>query len=128
MLWAWVYEGKVAEITDIDPTGRYHPDWIWIECPQGTEWGMTYEDGEFFFPPPPIPTPEEILANNQRDQTQLLDQAAIQMAPVMVSLQLGDATDAETITAKAWQAYYRELKIVDLTVIDPVWPTPPTGI
>ena len=126
MLWAWIYEGKVAEITDIDPTGRFHPDWIWVECPEGTAWGMSYDDGEFFFPPLPTPTPEEIFANNQRNQLQLLDQAAIQMAPVMVSLQLGDATDDETITAKAWQTYYRELKVVDLTDIEPVWPLSPT--
>jgi len=42
-----------------------------------------------------------------------------------VSLQLGDATDAETVKAKAWQQYYRDLNLVDITVADPVWPVLP---
>lgn len=123
--WALIIDGKVYEIIDLDPEGRYHPDFIWIPCPEGTQQGMTYEDGEFFFPATPEPTAEEIFANNQRNQGQLLDQAAIQMAPVMVSLQLGDATDEETLLAKSWQNYYRQLKQVDLSVTNPVWPVPP---
>jgi len=47
------------------------------------------------------------------------------MAPILVSLQLGDATDDDTLNAKAWQAYYRELKLVDVTVAKPEWPVAP---
>jgi hypothetical protein len=47
------------------------------------------------------------------------------MTPLFMSLQLGDATDEETIRAKAWQAYYRALQTVDVTVADPVWPPMP---
>lgn len=47
------------------------------------------------------------------------------MAPVLVSLQLGDATDSETVIAREWQEYYRALKLVDISAQSPVWPSPP---
>ncbi len=75
---------------------------------------------------PPPPTPEELKARNMITQANLLADASSKMASVLVSLQLGDATDEETLTAKAWQAYYRALKDVDLTVSSPVWPDLPT--
>lgn len=90
--------------------------------------GWSYADGVFTAPPPdPVipPTPEEIISANQMQQNWLLSQASQKMAPVLVSLQLGDATDDETVTARAWQAYYRSLQLVDLTVADPAWPSPP---
>lgn len=87
----------------------------------------TYVDG--IFEPPSVyqPTPEEIIVINQRIQFNLLNNAAQSMAPVLVSLQLGDATDGETLIAKEWQSYWRDLKLVDLTVTNPEWPTPPSG-
>lgn len=89
----------------------------------GIGWG--YVDGVFTQPSEPALTPAEILARNQFQQASLLNQASQSMAPVLVSLQLGDATDAETTTAKAWQAYYRALQAVDLTALSPAWPTQP---
>lgn len=41
--------------------------------------------------------------------------AAQVMAPVLVSLLLGDATDAGSPAARAWQSYYKALQVVDLT-------------
>lgn len=88
--------------------------------------GWSYSDG-LFSPPPVIPpTPAEILQANQNAQSMLLYQASQAMTPVLVSLQLGDATDDETVYAKEWQAYYRALQAVDLTIESPEWPEPPT--
>jgi hypothetical protein len=87
--------------------------------------GWTYKDGTFSAPAPILPAPEEILATNQATQSSLLASASQAMTPLLVSLQLGDATDEETASAKLWQAYVRALKLVDLTVIDPAWPTIP---
>lgn len=90
--------------------------------------GWIYQDGVFSPPPPPpvIPlTPAEILSANQLQQSWLLSQASQKMAPVLVSLQLGDATDEEKVIARSWQAYYRSLQLVDLTVSDPAWPVIP---
>ncbi|MEF9673498.1 tail fiber assembly protein [Pseudomonas sp. PCH446] len=69
--------------------------------------------------------PAAILKAKQDQKDALLAAASQSMARISVSLQLGDATDAETMTAKAWQAYYRALTLVDITVDSPVWPVPP---
>lgn len=92
--------------------------------------GFSYdsETGVFTQPPPPPPpvlTPEQLRAQNQQTQDGLKNVASYAMAPVLVSLQLGDATDEETLLAKAWQTYYRALLAVDLTVENPDWPVPP---
>lgn len=86
----------------------------------------TYNDGEFVTPPPPPPTPDEVLFENQQRQIYLLSLASQAMTPVLLSLQLGDATDEESAIARSWQAYYRSLQSVDLTVTSPDWPTPPS--
>lgn len=82
-------------------------------------------DGKPTLADPPPPTPEQIANRNAITQSNLLEDASRKMAPVLVSLQLGDATDQETGIAKSWQAYYRALKLVDLTVASPAWPDPP---
>lgn len=85
-------------------------------------------DGEITkqpLPAPPPPTAEQILAVNQTTRSSLHAQASETMTPLLVSLQLGNATDAEIASAKVWQAYVRALNVVDLTVADPPWPTIP---
>ncbi|QBR31898.1 MULTISPECIES: tail fiber assembly protein [Pseudomonas] len=72
------------------------------------------------------PTPEEILAANTDTFSALKSQASIAMTPLLLSLQLGDATAAETASAKAWQAYSRALTAVDLTKSEPSWPSLPS--
>lgn len=87
--------------------------------------GWTYDGAVFAAPVPHVPTPQEILIKNSNEQSELINIAAQSMAPIMVSLQLGDATDDETVIARAWQAYYRALKLVDITVANPDWPVAP---
>ena len=55
-MWARIENGVVAEITDTDPDGRFHPDMVWVEAPDGIQPGHLYADGEFSAPvgePPP---------------------------------------------------------------------------
>lgn len=108
-------------VTEYDPGEGY----ILVET-DSAGIGWSYAAGVLSPPPVIPPTPEEILQYNTITQESLLGQASQAMAPVLVSLQLGDATDAETTTAKAWQAYYRALKVVDLTVESPAWPAIPS--
>lgn len=64
MKWARIENNVVMEIIDFDPVGRFHPDLIWVECPENCEQRWTYIDGQFntpiSLPPPtsPEPTPE----------------------------------------------------------------------
>ncbi len=50
---------------------------------------------------------------------------SIVMTPILVSFQLVDAIDDQTVNARAWQAYYLALKTVDLSVAGPLWPAEP---
>ncbi|CAD5747883.1 hypothetical protein BvCmsNSP073_04699 [Escherichia coli] len=50
-MWARIENNVVMELTDIDPTGRYHDSLIWVECPADTQPGYTYSSGEFTPPP-----------------------------------------------------------------------------
>jgi hypothetical protein len=44
-MWALVQGGVVAETTEEDPTGKYHPSLIWREAPAGTPIGARYAGG-----------------------------------------------------------------------------------
>lgn len=46
-MWALIINGKVREITDIDPEGRFHPDLEWIPCDDSVKEHMLYSEGEF---------------------------------------------------------------------------------
>lgn len=67
--------------------------------------------------------PSQPEPTSQRDS--LLAVASQAIAPLLLSLQLGDATDEETASAKAWQAYVRKLKTLDLTTEPIAWPKQP---
>lgn len=152
--YAYVYDGLVYQVIPPEVYDAESPDWIdgdpsriGQEKPIETRFtpeflsttyditdlnpmpvqGWTYLDGVFAPYVPPVPTPEQILAQNQTQQNALAAIASQAMTPYMMSLQLGDATDEETVKAREWQSYYRDLEAVDITVLSPAWPTPPAG-
>lgn len=110
--------GLVENVIELDETGSWvPPDGYLVIRSDSANIGDTYTDGAFITPPPPPPpvlSPEEMLQYNTQQQIGLLNAASQAMTPVLLSLQLGDATDTETLSAKAWQAYYRALQLVDL--------------
>ncbi|WP_162628802.1 hypothetical protein [Marinobacter bohaiensis] len=60
-MWALIQNGTVAEITDMDPVGRYHPALHWEPCSSDVSEGWNW-DGEVFSPPaPPEPRSRELL-------------------------------------------------------------------
>lgn len=46
-MWARIEGDMVAEITDADPSGRFHPSLKWVECTDGVLPGATYINGKF---------------------------------------------------------------------------------
>lgn len=50
-MWARISNGVVAEITDTDPSGRFHPSIEWVKCGDDVRPGHAY-DGESFSEPP----------------------------------------------------------------------------
>lgn len=47
-MWARIQGGKVAELIDIDPDGRFHPSLKWVSCDDAVKAGMMYSGGSFY--------------------------------------------------------------------------------
>lgn len=73
-----------------------------------------------------VPVPPEHATANAATKSALQAAASQAMTPLLLSLQLGNATDAETALAKLWQTYSRALQGVDPTASSPDWPVLPT--
>jgi len=54
-MWALIQDGRVVELTDVDPAGRFHPEFVWKPALIGVELGTLYEDGHYSQPPGPTP-------------------------------------------------------------------------
>lgn len=50
MNWARIENNTVMELTDINPTGRFHPSLIWVECPDYVQPGYLYDGNSFTLP------------------------------------------------------------------------------
>lgn len=132
---ARVQDGLVSELIlineDQDITEMFHPSMIWVDVSNvegvSENWLATNDNGVWLFAEnvDSAATPEEIYATNRSNQSALQAQASTSMTPLLLSLQLGDATEVETSLAKSWQAYSRALKEVDLNIQNPAWPSPP---
>lgn len=137
-VYAWIQNGKVYEVIDpvfLDerwiPLNERRPQSVIDDCIDITEMdpmpGQNWTwDGSAFGPPYVYtPTPEEIAAGFDAYRRRLMNEASVAMTPLLVSLNLGDATDTETVRAKAWQTYYRALDNLEITPVEPDWPQAP---
>ena len=50
--WALIQAGFVVELTDIDPTDRFHPDFLWVDADGDVMIGDAYVDGAIVRPEP----------------------------------------------------------------------------
>lgn len=118
--------GIVENIVDWDGVTEWSPGegFIAVET-EIAQIGWTYANDVLSAPPVPAPSAAEILAVNTSTQATLLATASQAMTPLLLSLQLGNATTDETAQAKAWQTYYRAVQAIDLTAQSPTWPTQP---
>ncbi len=51
MMWALVIDGIVHELTETDPTDRFHETLVWVECSADIQLGWSFVDGVFSGPP-----------------------------------------------------------------------------
>ncbi|USR40787.1 DUF4376 domain-containing protein [Ectopseudomonas hydrolytica] len=67
-MWARIDSGTVAETTEINPAGRYHPSLEWVECPPEVKPGWLYSNGAFSPPEskPQVVTKEDVDAERDR--------------------------------------------------------------
>ncbi|WP_227369841.1 hypothetical protein [Halomonas sp. M20] len=50
-MWARIHDGTVAEITDKDPEGRFHPSIEWVVCHAQVVPGWSFDGATFAAPP-----------------------------------------------------------------------------
>ncbi len=69
-MWARIENATVAEMTSIDPQGRFPPSLIWIACPDDTQPGMQYADGIFTAKPKaPIDHAAQVASRRYQHET-----------------------------------------------------------
>jgi len=88
--WARIDGDRVAEITDIDPTGRFHPSIQWESVPDNTRQGMVKDGSNYHWPEP---EPAAIPASVTRRQAK----QALLMSALLANVQPAiDAIEDET--------------------------------
>lgn len=59
-MWARIDNGRVAETTELDPTGRYHPSLVWLPCTAEVSVGWMLDNDQLVPPAVPVPTTGEL--------------------------------------------------------------------
>lgn len=102
IMWARIERGAVAEITDINPAGRFHPSMQWVECPDAVGVGWAY-DGKTFAEPlvpvEPAPTREQIEVARLRAYADPITGSDRYFAEAQRESLLGNAVCAEAAKA-----------------------------
>ncbi len=91
MLWALIVDGAVREITDTDPTGRYHPSLHWQPCDGEVREGDLWTGDGFALPPADTKLPRTVPALAFRRRFTPEERAAITLAASR-ALEANDAT------------------------------------
>lgn len=116
----------VENVIELDPEGDLTQlDGYEVVASDSANIGDTYGNGVFTPPPPPVLTPEQILAANTQMQVNLMYVSPQAISALFMAVDLGSGNDSETTKARAWQTFYKDLKAVDLTVASPEWPISP---
>ncbi|MGB3434885.1 hypothetical protein [Achromobacter sp.] len=55
-VWAHIQGGVVVELTDVDPAGRFHSDFVWVIANGEVVVGDMFDES-VFFKPAPLPQP-----------------------------------------------------------------------
>lgn len=65
-MWARIENSRVAEITGIDPAGRFHESLIWLACADDVVPGWRMEGGELIAPEEPGGEDQQTAERNWR--------------------------------------------------------------
>lgn len=117
--WALIIDGRVAEITDIDPADRFHPDLEFRPCPDDVQVGYLFFDGTF------SPAPEQKIDDVVRaEQVRAQRNDLISQTDwvILRATELGQPVPGE------WLKYRTALRDISAQSGFPdsiVWPTKP---
>ncbi len=99
-MWARIENGTVAEITDLDPDGRFHPSLIWAPCGAEVKAGWLCDGQAFAAPaPPPAPSRAEVEAARLRAYADPLTGSDRYFAEAQRETLLGHAEAADAAKA-----------------------------
>ena len=92
-MWARIDHGLVAEMSDVDPAGRFHESLEWVLADPGVVPGWSF-DGTQFNPPAPRPQPPpstqisplQFIARFTAAETGAIAQAALSNAAMLMWL------------------------------------------
>lgn len=115
-MWARIENGAVAEITDLDPEGRFHEALVWIPCSEEVKPGWMYDGTSFFLDVTEAPAVAVSDVDAERDRR--ID-AGVQFQGVMYQSR---ATDRENISGAAqlgFMAVVAGAQLDDLRWSDP---------
>lgn len=113
-MWARIEGERVAEITDIDPDGRFHPSLVWVECPSAVSNEWSFVDGEFVAPviPPHDPRPEIYAELDQIDRDSARPLRALIVAAKDLGIGTAEREQLEALEARAL-ALRSQLEAID---------------
>lgn len=111
-MWARIEQNKIQEITDIDPSERFHPDIVWASLSEDPDaaigWSAYQQDGRWIFSAPEDPVVDlEGLARAARDRREMLLRKVYDPGILMALRALRMATGAE-------QAGAAQAKVIEL--------------
>tara|TARA_R100000458_G_scaffold26452_2_gene23927 strand:- start:5569 stop:5931 length:363 start_codon:yes stop_codon:yes gene_type:complete len=99
-MWARIENGTVAELTDLDPTGRFHPSLTWVACAAEVKVGWLCDGQAFAAPaPPPAPSHAEVEAARLRAYADPLTGSDRYFAEAQRESLLGNAEAADAAKA-----------------------------
>lgn len=103
-VWALIINGVVHESTQLDPEGRFHPGFVWVEAPVDVEVGWLYSGSNFVKPENVAPAPVGDYKHfSALDFLRLFDQERREiktaaLADIDIGIWYDDAVAAQYIT------------------------------
>ena len=109
-MWARIENNTVAELTDIDPTGRFNPALIWVPCPTGTSLGDAYDSQAKSFGPPPAPSVATLDALGRMARDSAINGVWWRIQRYESQKNLGVATTETSTTYQSLLQYVEDLR------------------
>lgn len=126
--YALVKDGVVENTVIWDGEGDLFSDYQVIELSEDESAGpgWSYDGKEFYPPPEPEKSHDELVEEADQQKQALLDHAAEVTSDWKTELALGIISDEDKASLISWMNYIKAVKAVDTsTAPDITWPTPP---
>jgi len=105
--WALILNDKIAELTRIDPTNRFHKDWVWVRVdeinPMPAVGDIAKKTGEVWAFSKPQPDPEHVVKQIAAEARALI---------VATDKTVLRCIENNVIVPEDWKYYRKQLRLV----------------